>query len=179
MTLALERKKVIVTGGSRGIGRATVLRLAAMGAHVLFSYRSDEDAARAVEAEVREMGGQALGVQADLSVLADLQRLFAVIPERFGGRPDAYIGNAFPAAVFMPTAIMTENGYDGLFAAVRGHYFALQQAALSVNDGGSSIVLSSGAAAQPQPASGAYAGAKAAVERFALSLASWGTAASR
>ena len=57
-----------------------------------------------------------------------------------------------------------------MFDAVKGHYFALQQAAQHLGSGGKIIVLSSGAAAMPQPASGAYAGAKAAVERFALSL---------
>ena len=110
MTRALEHKKVIVTGGSRGIGKAVVLKRAEQGAHVLFSYRSDEDSAKALEAEARQTGAQITGIQADITKLDDLKRLFEYIPDNFGGQPDFYIANAFPPAVFAPTAIMTEEG---------------------------------------------------------------------
>jgi 3-oxoacyl-[acyl-carrier protein] reductase len=138
--------------------------------HSPLSYQSNQAAAKAVEAEAKAAGGLVVGIQADITKLDDLKRLFEYVPNTFGGQTDIYIANAFPNAIFAPTAMMTEEGYDSMFAAVKGNYFALQQAAKHLSSGGKIIVFSSGAAAMPQPASGAYAGAKAAVERFALSL---------
>jgi 3-oxoacyl-[acyl-carrier protein] reductase len=167
----LDNKKALVTGGSRGIGRAIVLALAKAGSHVVFTFNNNAAAAKEVEAESKALGGHALGIQSDLTKLEDIQRAFEFIPSTFGGDVDIYVGNAFPTTIFQPTASMGEADYDRMFDAVKGHYFALQQAALHVRPGGRIIVLSSGAARMPQPASGAYAGAKAAIERFALSLA--------
>ena len=171
MNRKLENKKAIVTGGSRGIGRAIVEALARAGAHVLFTYNSNAAAAQEVEAAVKQAGGLAVGIQSDLTKLDDIKALFAYIPTNFGAAADIYVGNAFATSIFMPTALMSEAAYDSMFAAVKGHYFALQQAAHQVNPGGRIIVLSSGVAQMPTPASGAYAGAKAALERFTLSLA--------
>lgn len=171
MNRKLENKKAIVTGGSRGIGRAIVEALAQAGAHVLFTYNSNAAAVQEVEAAVKKAGGHAVGIQSDLTNLAEIKELFAYIPHHFGGEVDIYVGNAFATSVFMPTALMSEAAYDSMFAAVKGHYFALQQAAHHVNPGGRIIVLSSGAAAMPTPAGGAYGGAKAALERFTLALA--------
>ena len=171
MNRKLEDKKAIVTGGSRGIGRAIVEALAQAGAHVLFTYNSNAAAAQEVEATAKQAGGLAVGIQSDLTKLNDIKALFEYIPTNFGAAVDIYVGNAFTTSIFMPTALMGEAAYDSMFAAVKGHYFALQQAAHHVNPGGRIIVLSSGAAQMPTPASGAYAGAKAALERFTLSLA--------
>ena len=170
MNQQLENKKIIVTGGSRGIGKAIVLKLAAHGAHVLFSYQSNEAAAKETQAQAQASGGMAVGIQVDITKLDDLKRLFKYFPSEFGGKTDMYIGNAFPAAAYAPTAMLPEQAFDSMFAAVKGHYFALQQAAQHLNENGKIIVFSSGAAAMPRMANGAYAGAKAAIERFALSL---------
>jgi 3-oxoacyl-[acyl-carrier protein] reductase len=164
-------EKAIVTGGSRGIGRSIVLALAAAGCHVLFTYQSNQAAAKQVEQLARERGGVALGIQADFSSPSEMRRVFEYIPQNFGGQPAIYIGSAFASSIFMPTAMMDEASYDSMFAAVKGHYFALQQAASQIADGGRIVLLSSGASKMPSPASGAYAGAKAAIERFAFSLA--------
>ena len=166
----LENKRIIVTGGSRGIGKAIVLKLAEQGAHVLFTYQSNEAAAKETQAQAQSKGGMAMGIQVDITKLDDLKRLFDFVPSKFGGKPDVYIGNAFPTAVYAPTAVLPEQAFDSMFAAVKGHYFALQQAAQRINQNGKIIVFSSGAAAMPRMANGAYAGAKAAIERFALSL---------
>jgi len=168
---ALDNKKVLVMGGSRGIGRAIVLALAKAGAHVAFTFNHNADAAKNVEAESKTFGGYVLGIQSDMTKLDDIKQAFEFIPSRFGSDIDIYIGSAFPTSAFLPTALMSEADYDSMFAAVKGHYFALQQAAQHVREGGKIIVLSSGATRMPQPASGAYAGAKAAIEQFALSLA--------
>jgi 3-oxoacyl-[acyl-carrier protein] reductase len=167
----LDGKKVIVAGGSRGIGKELVLELARQGAHILFTYVSNEAEAKATESEASKICPYVLSMKADIGSKEDMDKVFDFVPANFGVKPDIYIGVAFPQSVFMPTALMTEAGYDSMFNAVRGHYFALQKAAQSLNNGGKIIVFSSGAAAMPQPASGAYAGAKSAIEKFALSLA--------
>jgi len=166
----LEGKKIIVAGGSRGIGKAIVLELANEGAHIVFTYASNEAAAKATEAEARKINRYVMAMKADLTSKEDMAKVFDFVPASFGGKVDIYIGVAFPTSVFMPTLMMTSEGYDSMFNAVRAQYFALQKAAQTLNTGGKIIVFSSGAAAMPQPASGAYAGAKAAIEKFALSL---------
>jgi 3-oxoacyl-[acyl-carrier protein] reductase len=170
MIRSLDNKKIIVTGGSRGIGKAIVLKLAEQGAHVLFTYQSNEAAAKATQAEAQVKGGMAMGVQVDMTKIEDLKRLFDDAASKLGDKADMYIANAFPPAVFAPTALMSEPDFDTMFAAVKGNYFGMQQAALHLKTGGKIIVFSSGAAVMPRPGSGAYGGAKAAVERFALSL---------
>ena len=170
MEKKLNGKKVVVVGGSRGIGRAVVLELAKHGAHILFTYVGNESEAKITETEAKKIQPYVMAIKANLNNKEDLIKVFDFVPKNFGGNVDIYIAVAFPTSIFMPTAIMTEDGYDGMFAAVRGHYFAMQKAAQSLNDGGKIIVFSSGAAAMPQPASGAYAGAKSAIEKFALSL---------
>lgn len=170
MSKPLDNKRIIVTGGSRGIGKAIVLQLAAQGAQVLFTYQSNEAAAQATQAEAQAKGGMAVGIQADMTRLEDLKRLFDDMQSKFGAKADMYIASAFPPAVFAPTAMLTESQFDSMFAAVKGNYFGMQQAALNLNAGGKIIIFSSGAAVLARPSSGAYGGAKAAVERFALSL---------
>lgn len=170
MEKRLEGKKVIVAGGSRGIGKEIVLELAKQGGHILFTYAANEAEAKATEAAAKEETPYVKAMRADMTNRNEMIDVFEYVPANFGGKPDIYIGVAFPTSVFMPTVFMTEDGYDSMFNAVRGHYFALQKAAQSLNEGGKIIVFSSGAAAMPQPASGAYAGAKSAIEKFALSL---------
>jgi len=167
----LENKKVIVTGGSRGIGKAIVHALAKEGAHILFTYNSNADAAKTTEAEAKQFSPYVVAMQADATKAEAMKSVFEFLPKNFGGEADIYIANAFSEAVFVPTEFMTEDGYDRMFAAVKGHYFALQQAAHHVRDDGRIIILSSGAAAMPGFASGAYSGAKSALEKFAISLA--------
>lgn len=167
----LDNNNVLVMGGSRGIGRAIVLALAKAGAHVAFTFNHNADAAKSVEAESAAFGGQVVGIRSDLTNLDDIKRAFDFIPSTFGTDIDIYIGSAFPTTTFSPTIAMSEADYDRMFAAVKGHYFALQQAAQHVRAGGNIVVLSSGATRMPQPASGAYAGAKAAIEQFTLALA--------
>lgn len=166
----LEGKRVIVAGGSRGIGRSIVIELAKQGAHVLFTFHSNEKEANVTETEAKKFGSNILGMKANITKSEDMNRVFDYVPENFGGKVDIYIGVAFSKSIFMPTAMMTEEGYDSMFDAVKGHFFTLQKAAQSLSHGGKIIVFSSGAAAMPTPAGGAYGGAKAAIEKFALSL---------
>lgn len=110
----LTGKGALVTGGSRGIGRAIVRRLAADGAAVVFSYLQDEAAAKAVAQQVAEDGGRALPVQADQGSLDDLRRLTGQAGEYLDGLDIVVIN----AAGGLPGLIrkVTEDDYDRLMA---------------------------------------------------------------
>lgn len=75
---------VLVTGASRGIGAATALAFAAEGARVAVNYRADEDGARATKEAIEEIGGSAETVQADVGVVADVDRLVEEVTDRLG-----------------------------------------------------------------------------------------------
>ena len=89
----LTDRVAVVTGGSRGIGRAIALELAKRGASVLVNYNASADAAQAVVADIVAAGGKALAVQADVSVLADAERLIKTAVDQFG-KLDILVNNA-------------------------------------------------------------------------------------
>ncbi len=89
----LNGRCAVVTGGSRGIGRAAALALAGQGAAVIVNYRSNEEAAAQVVAEARRCGGRAEAVQADVSRADDVRRLFEATQATFG-RLDILVNNA-------------------------------------------------------------------------------------
>ena len=89
----LQGKIAVVTGSSRGIGAATAVELAAQGAQVVVNYRASAEQAEAVVAKIIEDGGQAIAIQADVSLLADAQRLIKSTLDSFG-RIDILVNNA-------------------------------------------------------------------------------------
>ena len=93
MAGALDGQVAVVTGGSRGIGRATANALAAEGASVVINYTSNEEAAKAAAAECEAHGAKTLVVQADVSNAEDAQRLIKVAEEAFG-KIDILVNNA-------------------------------------------------------------------------------------
>jgi 3-oxoacyl-[acyl-carrier protein] reductase len=93
MTKQLEGKVAIVTGASRGIGKATALALAAEGAAVVVNYASSSGAAEAVVAEIQAMGGQAIATKADVSQESEVEAMFAAAIAAFG-RVDVLVNNA-------------------------------------------------------------------------------------
>ncbi len=93
MQLNLADKVAVVTGGSRGIGRAIATTLAAAGAAVVVNYKGNQAAADAVVAEIAGAGGQALALQADISQQAEVEQLFKAVIERFG-KVDILVNNA-------------------------------------------------------------------------------------
>ncbi|MFD9944298.1 SDR family oxidoreductase [Nonomuraea sp. NPDC059023] len=157
----LSGKGALVTGGSRGIGRAVVERLAADGAQVVFTYRGDADAAR----EVSESTG-AHAVQADQGSRADLDRLFAEAEKILPGL-DILVNNA---AESTPTLIgdIDDEAFDRVFNVnAKATFLAIQWAGRVMRDGGRIINLSTLNTAMPAPGLTLYAGSKAAVEQFA------------
>jgi 3-oxoacyl-[acyl-carrier protein] reductase len=166
----LKNKVAIITGGSRGIGRAVAKQLGALGAKVVVNYVSNADAAQAVVKDIEALGGIAKAVQADVSKVEDIKQLFSKT-ETMMGKPDIVI-LAPGAFVLKPLSAISEEEFDRVFALnTRGVFFALQEAANRMNDGGSIISLSSGATASPNPNGSLYAGSKAAAEQFVSILA--------
>lgn len=158
-------KGAVVTGGSRGIGRAIVERLAADGARVVFSFVNHKAAADEVVEAVRSAGGEAHAVQADLGSVEDVRRLFATAEELLGSL-DIVVNNA---AMGTPMSIVdvTEEEYDRVMNAnAKGTFFALQEAARRLRDGGRIINLSTINTVLPAPNNSLYQGSKGAVEQF-------------
>ena len=166
----LHDKTAIITGGSRGIGRAIALRLAREGASVVFSCAKNAAAAREVMAAIGASGGTAWAVQADLTRLADVRRLFAEGMAHLG-RLDILVNNA-GNSIFGPLADVTEEDFDALFALnVKGVFFAMQEAARHMADGGRIVNISSGVTILGVPQVTLYGGTKGAVEQFTLAAA--------
>ncbi len=166
----LTEKVAIVTGASRGIGRAIAERLARAGASVVINYIKSADRAKEVVTAVEAKGGQALAVQADMSKVADVRRLFKQALDRFG-RLDILVNNA---GVFWtkPLVEVTEEEYDALFALnAKGPFFALQEAARVIRDGGRIVNISTDGTRLGFPGTAAYLGTKGALEQFTKVLA--------
>lgn len=168
MSRRLQGKVALVTGGGRGIGRATALRLSADGAAVVLTYLGSESAARAVESEVRAKGGTAEILKADITVVSQIPQVFDQACSRFG-KIDILVNNAGVGGRGR-VAETTEEAYDRVFAITKGVFFTLQCAAAGVADGGRIISLSTGLTRGWAPNAAAYAGSKAAIEQFSRSL---------
>jgi len=91
--MLLKNKVAIVTGGNSGIGKAIVLALAKQGANIAIDYVSHPEATEELERQVASLGDRALGVDADVSKVADLERLIAATVKAFG-RLDIMVNNA-------------------------------------------------------------------------------------
>lgn len=97
MSGALEGKRVLITGSSRGIGRATAIAMARAGADVAIHYHRQADMANEVAAEIRSLGREALVLSANLEDLTDVDRMFDAIVERWQ-RLDIFMANAAATA---------------------------------------------------------------------------------
>ena len=168
--MRLDGKVALVTGASRGIGRAIAVRLGQDGAAVVVNYSGNHEAARETVAAVEAAGGRAVAVQADVGKVGDIQRLFDAAFEHFG-KLDILVNNA--GIMFnKPVADVTEEEYDRIFAVnVKGTFFACQQAAKRMADGGRIINFSSSTTAMMLPTYGTYVATKGAVEQLSHILA--------
>ncbi|MGW1466039.1 SDR family oxidoreductase [Streptomyces sp. NPDC002308] len=172
----LEGKMALVTGGSRGIGRAVALRLGRDGATVAVAYARDETAAKEVVERIREDGGQAFALHAELGRHGDAARLWAAFDAQAGafapgGAVDIIVNNA-GIGRSSDLASLTEDGFDEVFAVnVRAPFFVVQQGLGRLRDGGRIINISSGAARLAMPEIIAYGATKGALDTFTLTLA--------
>jgi 3-oxoacyl-[acyl-carrier protein] reductase len=163
-------KVAVVTGGSRGIGRAISLRLAQDGIAIVVGYRNNKHAADVVTNEIVSQGSQALAIAADMAHVEDVRALFEEAVAYFG-RLDIVVNNA-GIAQFSPIAQFTEEDYDAIFAVnTRGVFFAMQEAARRLADGGRIINISSGITLLGSAGGSVYAASKAAIEQFTMAAA--------
>ena len=166
----LSGKVALVTGSSRGIGRAIAERLSRDGAAVAVNYISNASGAEETAAEIKAAGGDAIALPADVSKLEDIQRLFDQTIEHYG-RLDILINNA-GIRISKNVADINEAEYDRLFAInVKGTFFACQQAARRFSDGGRIINISSAVTRMMLPAYSIYAASKGAVDQITRVLA--------
>jgi 3-oxoacyl-[acyl-carrier protein] reductase len=166
----LSGKIAIVTGSSSGIGRAIAEGLAKKGATVVVHYAKSAEKAQAVVAGIEKEGGKAIALQADIGKVADIRRLFAEAEERLG-RLDILVNSA-GVADYKPVVAVTEEDFAATFDInARGTFFALQEAARRIHDGGRIISISTAGTVGGAPYASVYTGSKAAVELFTRSLA--------
>jgi len=166
----LQGKTALVTGASRGIGRAIALRLAQAGAAVAVNYATNTAEADKTVAEITAAGGRAFALQADVGRVPEITRMFDETLARFG-RLDILVNNA--GIMFTkPVSATTEADFDRIFAInVKGVFFACREAATRLAEGGRIINLSSSTTARFMPNYGAYVATKGAVEQLTRSLA--------
>lgn len=166
----LTGKVAIITGASRGIGKAIALKLSNNGASVVVNYAGNTAKAEEVVAEITQQGGQAIAIQADISQVAEIERLFDQAIAKFG-KVDILVNNA-GSIVYKPITEITEADFDKIFAVnVKGTFFACQQAAQKLTEGGRIINFSSSTTALMLPTYSAYVATKGAVEQITRVLA--------
>jgi NAD(P)-dependent dehydrogenase (short-subunit alcohol dehydrogenase family) len=158
----LDGKIALVTGGSSGIGLATAKLFAREGAYVYITARREPELAAAA----REIGNNVTGIPADVSNLADLDRLFAQI-KRERGRLDIVFANA-GIAKYAPFGTITEEFYDEIFNInVKGMLFTVQKALPLLPDRAAVILASSIVGSKGLGANSIYAATKAVARSFA------------
>lgn len=173
---SLEGKTVVVTGGGKGIGHGIAMAMARCGAQVVVSGR-DAAALEAVVADMTALGVAALAVPGDITRGDDRQRLVAAAQERFGAI-HGWVNNAGSAAPadIGPLDGIDEEKWDRVVDLnLKAAFFAAQAAARAMTRGGSIVNISSRSASYPNPGTGHYGAAKAALENLTRTMAAeWG-----
>jgi 3-oxoacyl-[acyl-carrier protein] reductase len=167
---SLSGKVAIVTGASSGIGKAIAERFAEDGAIVVVNYSKSGEKAQQVAAAIQAKGGKAVVFQADMSQVPEARRLVIETVKQFG-RLDILVNNA---GRFMPKSLAetTESDFDEVMALnARGPYFAMQEAANVLKDGGRIVNISTGGTHLSFPGATAYLGSKGALEQYTKGLA--------
>ncbi|AZD16503.1 glucose 1-dehydrogenase [Pseudomonas chlororaphis] len=169
--MSLQGKVAIVTGSSKGLGRAIALRLAERGANVVINYSRDKAPADEVVAAAIAEGVKAISVQADVSNVVEIEALFQAGLRAFG-KIDIVVANAGIEKVNIQVVDVTEEDFDLLFRVnTKGPYFVMQAAARHIADGGRIINIASSSTSRPQPGLGLYGTSKSAPKYLVRVLA--------
>jgi 3-oxoacyl-[acyl-carrier protein] reductase len=161
----LNEKVILVTGASRGIGATIALQLAAAGAKVIVNYAGGKEAAEKVAGQIKQNGGDAIALQADVSKAADVKKLFDAAIAHYG-RIDVLVNNA---GIMITKLIKdtTDEDFDRQFDInVKGTFNTLREAATRLADKGSIINFSTSVNRIMLPSYGTYVATKAAVEQL-------------
>ncbi len=157
-------KRALVTGGSRGIGRAIAMRLASEGADVAVNFVKDEQSAAETVKELESLGRKAIALQADISEPKEVKKLFADVKETFGGL-DLFVSNAV-SGVVGPAERIGRFGWDrAMNTNARSFLLGVQQSVKLFGDqGGKIIAVSSIGSVTCLPGYAAVGASKSALE---------------
>ena len=167
-------KAILITGGSRGIGRATAIRAAREGWSVGINYLRDDEAARETAMMIEQAGGRPMTFKGDAAVESDVIAMFDAVQAGFG-RLDGVVINAGIVAPPLPLAEISADRLKRIFETnVYGAYLCAREAARRLGrdgEGGSVVLVSSAAARLGSPFEYVdYAGSKAALDALTIGL---------
>ncbi|MEV3970472.1 SDR family oxidoreductase [Streptomyces sp. NPDC050698] len=169
-TSRTDRRVALVTGGSGGLGKAVVERLAADGFALAVHYAGNKGRAETLVEEITASGGQAVAVSGDVAEEQEMEAAFDAVEAAFGGI-DVVINTA-GIMVLAPIAELNLDDLDRMHRTnIRGTFVVAQQAARRVRSGGAIINVSTSVTRTQLPAYGAYVASKAAVQSIGLILA--------
>ncbi len=165
------RRVALVTGGSRGIGRAIAIQLAVDGADVIVNHSAGSEQADEVVATIKRLDRRALAIRADVARPNEVRAMFATAVAEFG-KIDIVVANAGIELIDVPFVDYTEAQVDRVLEVnTKGKFFTLQAAAGTLGDGGRIVVISSNTTRLSLPGFAVYGASKLAAKHFVEVLA--------